>query len=209
MKYRLVLCDVDSTLIRQEVIDELARLQGVGDAVSEITTRAMNGELDFEAALRARVNLLRGADAEIIDEIARRIEYNDGAEELISYCAENKIKIGAVSGGFIQVLDCFGISNRLDFVKANLLGIENGRLTGEVIGEIVDRAGKAAALRTFAASLGMPLEETIAIGDGANDIDMVTCAGLGVAFRGKPALAQIADLKIDRTLVEVIPYLKS
>lgn len=207
MKYRLILSDVDSTLIAAEVIDRLAQVAGVGSEVAAITTRAMNGELDFEAALRQRVSMLAGLPETVFKEVARSIDFSPGAEELIAYCVENEIQFGVVSGGFLQVLGELGLIERSKFTRANTLEITDGILTGRLIGEIVDRKAKAEALRDFAASANVALDQTVAIGDGANDIEMVQLAGLGVSFRGKPALAEVADVRLTSSLAELLPYL--
>lgn len=207
MKYRLILSDVDSTLIAAEVIDRLAQVAGVGSEVAAITTRAMNGELDFEAALRQRVSMLAGLPETVFKEVARSIDFSPGAEELIAYCVENEIQFGVVSGGFLQVLGELGLMERSKFTRANTLEVTDGILTGRLIGEIVDRKAKAEALRDFAASANVALDKTVAIGDGANDIEMVQLAGLGVSFRGKPALAEVADVRLTSSLAELLPYL--
>jgi len=203
----LILSDVDSTLIEQEVIDQLADLAGNGAQAAAITERAMLGELNFENALRERVSLLTGLSESAIAEVAQSLTFTPGATELIEYCSKAGIPFGAVTGGFIQVLDAFGLTLRLAFVRANSLEIVDRHLTGRLLGPIVDRAGKAAALQDFAAANEIPIAETIAIGDGANDLEMVAAAGLGVAFRAKPALRKIADLEINESLAEVIPLL--
>jgi phosphoserine phosphatase len=207
--YQLVICDVDSTLIHQEVIDELAKKADVGAEIATITERAMLGELDFETALFERVSLLQGLDEGVLKEVAREISFNDGAQELIDYCRTKGIKIGAVSGGFIQVLNYFGLANHLDFIQANSLEISAGKLTGKVNGPIIDRARKAKFLSDTAVQYAIPISRTLAIGDGANDVDMVQLAGLGISFRGKPLLRQAADLHIESSLSEVIQYLES
>lgn len=207
MNYRLVLSDVDSTLIDAEVIDLLANLAGVGNAVVSITERAMSGELDFESALRERVALLAGLSSSAFQEVASVVRFAPGAAELMSFCAERDIRFGVVSGGFHQVLSELALDKRAIFIRANTLEIADEKLTGRLTGPIIDRAAKAQALRDFANSEGVDLAHTVAIGDGANDIDMVELAGLGVAFRGKRALAEVADLRLDSSLVELLPYL--
>lgn len=207
MRYRLVLSDVDSTLIEQEVINQLADLVGEGAQVADITERAMRGEMDFESALRQRVALLAGLSEHGLNEVANALTYTSGARELIEHCKSNGIHVGAVSGGFIQVLAGFGLTAQLDFVRANTLEIKDGFLTGALTGEVIDRAAKARALRDFASEKGVPLPATMAIGDGANDLEMVVAAGLGVAFRAKTALREVADLAIEKSLAELIPLL--
>ena len=207
MRYRLIISDVDSTLIENEVIDLLATHTDRSEIVAAITERAMRGEIDFETALRERVRALSGLSAKVIEEVANEIRLSAGAIELKNYCFENQIKFGAISGGFIQVLQELPFFKDLDYIKANVLEIVNGTLTGEVSGAIVDRAEKARQLVAFAKREGIKMEETIAIGDGANDIDMIVQAGLGVAYRGKEILRNRADLTIERSLEELIPYL--
>lgn len=207
MRYRLIISDVDSTLIENEVIDLLATHTDRSEIVAAITERAMRGEIDFETALRERVRALSGLSAEVIEEVANEIRLSAGAIELKNYCFENQIKFGAISGGFIQVLQELPFFKDLDYIKANVLEIVNGTLTGEVSGAIVDRAEKARQLVAFAKREGIKMEETIAIGDGANDIEMIDRAGLGVAYRGKEILRNRADLTIERSLEELIPYL--
>lgn len=207
MKFRLILCDVDSTLIDAEVIDRLALLAGVGEKVSAITERAMAGELDFEQALRERVAMLTGLPESVFKEVASSINFTPGAVELMTYCSEKNIGFGVVSGGFIQVLSELKLADRAKFMRANTLEVAQGFLTGRLIGRIVDRRAKAEALRDFAASEGVDLSQTVAIGDGANDIEMVQLAGLGVSYRGKSALKEVADLNLTSSLAELLPYL--
>lgn len=209
MKYRLILTDVDSTLIQNEVIDLLAGAAGVGGKVAAITERAMAGEIDFVAALRERVQLLAGLPVATIEEVAKSLSFSPGAEELIEFSKSNGILIGAVSGGFVEVLRAFNLTQRLDYLRANSLEVDEGRLTGRIIGEIVDRSAKAKALIEFSQANGVELAETVAIGDGANDLEMIKLAGLGVAFRGKPILSAAADLQIERSLAELLPYLQT
>lgn len=207
MKYRLILSDVDSTLIENEVIDLLAQHTNQPELVATITERAMKGEIDFERALRERVRVLAGLSVEVIKEVAEKIKLSPGAVELRTFALKNGIKFGAVTGGFIQVLQEIPFFSKLDYIKANELEIVDGIITGEVAGNIVDRAEKARQLRAFANSEKIPLSETIAIGDGANDLEMIELAGLGVAFRGKEILRNQADLSIEGRLDELIPYL--
>lgn len=209
MTYRLVLLDLDSTLIQDEVIDLLAQEAGRGNEVKEITDRAMAGEMDFVAALKKRVSYLSGLKVSTFEKLAREIQYSDGALELIEFCKGNGIPIGAVSGGFKQAVDALGLPEKLDFVRANELEEENGIITGRLVGRIIDAAAKAEALLDFAALTGVPLSETIAIGDGANDIEMIRTAGLGIAFKAKPALRDAADKEISHSLTELIPLLRN
>lgn len=189
--------DVDSTLIDQEVIDELARIAGLGDVVSLITARAMAGELDFESALRERVRLLKGQPMSILDEVQQRITLTHGARELLAHLKSQGVKVGVVTGGFEEVILPFAEDLKLDFLRGNKLGVENGSLTGEVVGRVIGRNEKAEALKDFSASHAIPLAETIAVGDGANDIEMIRSAGLGIAFCAKEVLRVQADISIE------------
>jgi phosphoserine phosphatase len=208
LKYRLVLSDVDSTLIDQEVIDLLGRMAGKEREISEITSRAMAGELDFGDALQSRVSLLEGLPASVLKEVTNSITLSPGALELKLFCRKNKIFFGAVSGGFIQILRNMTFFEDLDYLEANSLEVIDNRLTGKVSGPIIDRKAKADHLERFALSLNIRLEETIAIGDGANDLSMIQSAGLGVAFRGKEILRDAATLSIEKSLSELIEFLE-
>ena len=199
--------DVDSTLIDQEVIDELAKIAGLGDQVSEITSRAMAGELDFENALRQRVRLLKGHSKEILTQVRAKITLTHGAEELISTLHSLGVKVGIVSGGFEEVIAPLAGELTLDFFRANRLAIDNGVLTGEVSGRIIGRHEKAEALRDFAKDSGVDISQTVAVGDGANDIEMIKSAGLGIAFCAKAVLRSEASVAIDvRDLRQVLDY---
>ncbi|MEY3684720.1 MAG: phosphoserine phosphatase SerB [Actinomycetota bacterium] len=199
--------DVDSTLIDQEVIDELAKIAGLGDQVSEITSRAMAGELDFENALRQRVRLLKGHSKEILTQVRAKITLTHGAEELISTLHSLGVKVGIVSGGFEEVIAPLADELKLDFFRANRLAIDNGVLTGEVSGRIIGRDEKAEALRDFAKDSGVDISQTVAVGDGANDIEMIKSAGLGIAFCAKAVLRSEASVAIDvRDLRQVLDY---
>ncbi|MEY3344846.1 MAG: phosphoserine phosphatase SerB [Actinomycetota bacterium] len=199
--------DVDSTLIDQEVIDELAKIAGLGDQVSEITSRAMAGELDFENALRQRVRLLKGHSKEILTQVRAKITLTHGAEELISTLHSLGVKVGIVSGGFEEVIAPLAGELKLDFFRANRLAIDNGVLTGEVSGRIIGRHEKAEALRDFAKDSGVDISQTVAVGDGANDIEMIKSAGLGIAFCAKAVLRSKASVAIDvRDLRQVLDY---
>ncbi|MFZ9222134.1 MAG: phosphoserine phosphatase SerB [Candidatus Nanopelagicaceae bacterium] len=207
MRYRLLMLDVDSTLIDQEVIDELAKIAGLGDQVSEITSRAMAGELDFENALRQRVRLLKGHSKEILTQVRAKITLTHGAEELISTLHSLGVKVGIVSGGFEEVIAPLAGELKLDFFRANRLAIDNGVLTGEVSGRIIGRHEKAEALRDFAKDSGVDISQTVAVGDGANDIEMIKSAGLGIAFCAKAVLRSEASVAIDvRDLRQVLDY---
>lgn len=199
--------DVDSTLIDQEVIDELAKIAGLGDQVSEITSRAMAGELDFENALRQRVRFLKGHSKEILTQVRAKITLTHGAEELISTLHSLGVKVGIVSGGFEEVIAPLAGELKLDFFRANRLAIDNGVLTGEVSGRIIGRDEKAEALRDFAKDSGVDISQTVAVGDGANDIEMIKSAGLGIAFCAKAVLRSEASVTIDvRDLRQVLDY---
>ena len=205
---RLVCFDCDSTLIQGEVIEMLAAHAGKENEVAAVTARAMRGELDFEASLRERVAVLEGLDAAIIDEVARDIHLTPGARETIATLNRIGYRTAVVSGGFIQVLEGLAAEMELDYVRANTLEIADGKLTGRVTGTVVDRKAKEEFLREFAADSGVSMQQTVAVGDGANDIAMVTAAGLGVAFDAKPALREAADACITpRRLDAVLPML--
>ncbi len=208
MKYRLALFDVDSTLIEQEVIDLLAQRTPYGDRVSEITRRAMAGEIDFDSALKERVSLLRDLPESIFDDVISEITFSPGALELITFLKKQGVLVGAVSGGFINILEKLFKRISLDYLSANSLEIQNGLLTGRTLGPIINRRAKAEALSRFAEISGVSMRETIAVGDGSNDVDMITLAGLGVSYRGKEVLNKVADLVIaDKGLDSLIAYL--
>ena len=209
MKYRLILFDVDSTLIKQEVIDLLADKSGHGREVQQITARAMKGEIDFAQALSARVSLLEGLPESVFDEVISQISFAEGFDELFSYLRKNGFLVGAVSGGFHNVLDKLFAQLQLDFLKANVLEVVDGKLTGKITAAPVDRMAKARALREFASLHKIELENTVAVGDGANDLDMIEIAGLGVSYMGKEILRQKADLHLEKAGLNVlIQYLK-
>ena len=189
--------DVDSTLIQQEVIELLADYAGVMPEVKTITEQAMSGELDFKQSLERRVGLLEGLSDEIFQWLKPQIELTPGVQELIAAVHGLGGKIGAVSGGFSQVLEPLANEIGLDYWMANSLEVLDGKLTGCLVGPVIDAEAKATALRSWAIDSGIALEMTIAIGDGANDIPMLKCAGYAVAFRPKPILKQYADLVIE------------
>lgn len=208
MKYRLILFDVDSTLIKQEVIDLLADKSGHGIEVQQITARAMKGEIDFAQALLKRVSLLEGLPESVFDEVISQISFAEGFDELFSYLRNNGFLVGAVSGGFHNVLDKLFAQLQLDFLKANVLEVVDGKLTGRITSAPVDRIAKARALREFADLHKIELENTVAVGDGANDLDMIEIAGLGVSYMGKEILRQKADLHLEKAgLNALIQYL--
>lgn len=205
---RLVVLDVDSTFIAAEQIDLLAEHAGVGPAVVDITKRAMAGELDFAAALRARVAALAGLPVTAIDTVRAQIRLSPGAADLIAAVHERQWPVGLVSGGFHEIIDPLASAHRITHVQANRLDVDDdGRLTGRVRGAIVDRAAKETFLRQFAAQENIEMSRTVAIGDGANDLDMITAAGLGVGFRPKAALAAAADVVLTDSLADLLPHL--
>ncbi|MEI6406287.1 MAG: phosphoserine phosphatase SerB [Actinomycetes bacterium] len=204
---RIVLLDMDSTLIQQEVIDLLAEKAGVGDQVKAITESAMKGELDFKQSLTARVALLSGLKSTVLQEVARELLLSAGARTLIRTLHKLGHKVGVVSGGFINVIEPLLKELKIDFYSANELEIVDGTLTGKVVGGIIDRAAKAEALRNFAAAEGVSLSQTIAIGDGANDLDMIELAGLGIAFNAKPAVRMAADSSLTSPYLDSVLYL--
>lgn len=204
---RLIVFDVDSTLIQGEVIEMLAARAGVEGKVARITEAAMRGELDFEESLRERVATLAGLPAEVVDEVAEQIELTPGARTTLRTLRRLGYHCGVVSGGFRQVIEPLAEDLMLDFVAANHLEIVDGVLTGRVTGTMVDRPGKAKALRDFAAQFGVPMEQTVAVGDGANDIDMLTAAGLGVAFNAKPALREVADASLSHPYLDTVLFI--
>ena len=193
-KYQLVLFDVDSTLIEQEVIDLLANETQHGQQVADITRRTMAGELNFDEALRQRAALLRGLPETVFSKVLNEITFSPGALTLIRELQNRKILVGAVSGGFLNVLTTLFSDLGLDFLEANTLEVSNGVLTGEVIGSIVNREMKKQKLIQFAEQFSINIENTVAVGDGANDLEMIRAAGLGVSYRGKPILNEAADV---------------
>ncbi len=204
---RLVAFDMDSTLIDAEVIDELAKAAGVGDQVAEITERAMRGELDFTASFRARVALLKGLDENVLEEIATRLRLNEGAERLVTTLKKMGYKTAILSGGFNYFGQYLQQKLGIDYVFANELEIRDGKVTGDVVGHVVDGQRKAALLREIAAKECISLEQVIAVGDGANDLPMLSIAGLGIAFRAKPIVKQSARQSISTLGLDGILYL--
>jgi phosphoserine phosphatase len=198
---RLVVMDVDSTLIQDEVIELLAEHAGRATEVAAVTESAMRGELDFAQSLHARVATLAGLPVSVLDEVRDAVRLTPGARTLVRTLKRLGFTVGLVSGGFLEVVEPIAHELEIDHVRANRLEVVDGMLTGRVVGEVVDRAGKAAALREFAALEGLPLARTVAIGDGANDLDMLAVAGLGVAFNAKPMVRRQADTSL------TVPYL--
>lgn len=204
---RLVCFDMDSTLIEQEVIDELAIEAGVGTQVAEITEQAMRGELDFKQSFAARVALLKGLDASVLEKIADRLTITEGAARLISTLKALGYHTAILSGGFTYFAEKLQQKLGIDEVHANILDIQDGIVTGKVVGEVVDGQRKAALLRQLAEQQGISLQQAIAVGDGANDLPMLSIAGLGVAFRAKPLVRANADQAISSVGLDGILYL--
>ena len=205
---RLVVLDVDSTFIRQEAIELLAAKADVLDQVSLITESAMRGELDFEQSLRARVGLLKGLPESVISQVQKEITLTDGAEDLVATLHSRGHSVALVSGGFIDIIEPMIRALSIKYYNANKLEIAGGLLTGGLIGPVIDRAAKATALREFAAASGVEIENTVAVGDGANDLDMMAAAGLSIAFNAKPIVVAAADLAITepslRSVIDLI-----
>jgi phosphoserine phosphatase len=204
---RLIVMDVDSTLVQGEVIEMLAAHAGCADEVARVTEQAMRGEVDFEESLRARVALLEGVDASVLDEVYDEIELAPGARTMVRTLKRLGYRFAMVSGGFTQVTDRIAADLGFDFAHANELEIVDGRLTGRIVGDVVDRAGKAEALRRFAAEVGLSEDAVIAIGDGANDLDMLSAAGLGIAYNAKPVVQQAAHTAVNVPYLDAIMYL--
>ncbi len=204
---RLIVFDVDSTLIQGEVIEMLAARVGAEAAVAEVTEAAMRGELDFAESLHRRVATLAGLPASVLDDVAEQIELTPGARTTLRTLRRLGYHCGIVSGGFRQVIEPLAHELQMDFVAANQLEIVDGKLTGRVIGPVIDRPGKAKALRDFAQQAGVPMEQTVAVGDGANDIDMLAAAGLGVAFNAKPALREVADASLSHPYLDTVLFI--
>ena len=194
----LLVMDVDGTLIRQEGIDLLAQEAGVGEKVAEITAQAMKGELDFSASLEARVALLKGLETSIFPKILEQMEVTPGAETLITELHQRGYKVGLVSGGFHEVIDPIARSLGIDLVLANRLESSDGHLTGKVLSEILTPERKKESLMTWAKENHVPRSQTIAMGDGANDLPMIETAGIGIAFMAKPIVAERAPYCIEK-----------
>jgi phosphoserine phosphatase len=204
---KLVVMDVDSTLIQQEVIELLAAKAGVGDKVKEITDAAMRGELDFAGSLKARVALLAGLPASVITEVQSEIALTPGARTLVKTLQKLGHSVAVVSGGFTSVIEPLVKELGIIHYRANSLEIIDGKITGKVLDPIIDRASKAQALKDFARIEGVEIEQTIAIGDGANDLDMISIAGLGIAFNAKPAVKAAADSSVSAPYLDSVLYL--
>jgi phosphoserine phosphatase len=204
---RLVVMDMDSTLIRIEVIDELARAYGVGEQVSRITERAMHGEMDYDESLRQRVGLLKGLDVKVLDDIAANLPLTEGAETLIRVLRRLGYRTAIISGGFSVAAEALKARLGIDYAHSNVLEQEDGKLTGRTLGPIVNARRKAELLESIAQAEGILLDQVIAVGDGANDLLMLERAGLGIAFRAKPKLRQAADTSISAGGLDTILYL--
>ena len=204
---RLIVMDVDSTLIQGEVIEMIAAHAGVEPRVAEITDAAMRGELDFEESLRQRVSLLEGVPAAVLDDIYEAITLAPGARTMVRTLRRLGYRFAIVSGGFTQITSRLADDLGIHYSRANELEVVDGRLTGRIVGPVVDRAGKAAALREFAEQVGVPCEAVIAIGDGANDLDMLNTAGLGIAYNAKPMVRDAADTAVNVPYLDTILYL--
>lgn len=204
----LLVMDVDSTLIREEVIDLLGETAGKGQQVAEITERAMRGELDFAQALAERVGLLAGLPETVLDQVFAQLHPNPGAQELIDELHQRGYKVGLVSGGFHETVDRLASQLGIDYVKANRLEIKEGKLTGRTLGDIVTKEVKVTMLETWAGENGLSLADTIAMGDGANDLPMIKKAGIGIAYNAKPVVRAEAPYQINNPdLYQVIGIL--
>ena len=204
---RLIVMDVDSTLIQGEVIEMLAEHAGYGNEVAEVTEAAMRGDLDFEVSLRERAKMLKGIDVAAFDAVYDAIELAPGARTLVRILRRLGYRFALVSGGFSQITERLAEDLGIHFSRANELEVVDGKLTGNIVGDVVDRAGKARALREFAAELGLTEAATIAIGDGANDLDMLNAAGLGIAYNAKPMVRDAADTSVNVPYLDAIMYL--
>jgi len=204
---RLIVMDVDSTLIQGEVIEMLAAHAGCEAEVAAVPEAAMRGELDFEHSLRSRVELLAGLDASALDAVYDDIVLAPGARTMVRTLRRLGYRFAIVSGGFSQITDRLAADLGIHYARANELEIVDGRLTGRIVGDVVDRAGKATALREFAAEVGVPPAAVIAIGDGANDLDMLAAAGLGIAYNAKPVVQDAADTAVNVPYLDAIMYL--
>ena len=204
----LLVIDVDSTLIREEGIDLLGEKAGVGSEVADITERAMRGELDFRQALFVRVALLKGLPETIFEDVLREMHFTQGARELVETLHARGYKVGLVSGGFHETVDSLAKELGIDYVKANRLEVKDGKLTGRVLGDIVTKETKKNCLEQWAGENGLGLSETVAMGDGANDLPMIQTAGIGIAFCAKPIVKEQAPYQINTAdLTQVLAIL--
>lgn len=204
---KLLIMDVDSTLIQQEVIELLAAYAGKREEVAAVTEAAMRGELDFAQSLHARVAVLAGLPAAVVHSVREEVKLSLGAADLVAAFKAAGHVVAVVSGGFNQILAPIAADLRLDYWQANELEIVDGALTGKVLGAVVDRAAKEKYLREWAAAEGIPLEHTIAVGDGANDLDMLGAAGIGVAFNAKPAVRAVADAAVNMPYLDAVRHI--
>ena len=205
--YRLAVFDMDSTLIDCEVIDELAAQAGVGEAVAEITARAMRGELDFDESYRTRLALLEGLDARAVEDLADRLPVKEGLREMTTTLKARGMTLAIFSGGFMPIAERLQADYGFDEVVANTLEVASGKVTGRVVPPIVNREHKAAALQALATRLGISVDACIAVGDGANDLDMMAMAGLGVAFHAKPAVRAASPIEVTHCGLDGVCYL--
>ncbi|MDR7380894.1 phosphoserine phosphatase SerB [Promicromonospora iranensis] len=204
---RLIVTDVDSTFFRQEVIELIAEHAGTRDEVAAVTERAMRGELDFAASLRERVATLAGVPVAALDKVRAAVELTPGARELVAACQARGWAFGLVSGGFAEIVEPIAQELGIELLRANRLEVADGVLTGRTVGPVIDRAAKATTLREWAAALDIPLEHTVAVGDGANDLGMIEIAGVGVAFNAKPVVREQAPHSIEGRLDGVLDLL--
>jgi phosphoserine phosphatase len=204
---RLVVMDVDSTLLAGEVIDLLAARAGCADQMAKITEATMRGELDFTASVRERVGMLAGLDAGALDDVRGKLRLAPGARTLIRTLHRLGYRCGIVSGGFTQITGPLAAELGIDYMAANTLEISGGKLTGQLAGPVIDRAGKADALRRFAAQAGVPVSQAVAVGDGANDLDMIAAAGLGIAFNARAVVRDAADASVSVPYLDAVLYL--
>lgn len=196
--------DVDSTLITAEVIELIAEHAGTRDEVAAITDRAMRGELDFTASLRERVATLAGVPIAALDEVRSVVRFTPGAPELVTEAQRRGWSVALVSGGFAEIVEPLAADLHITLYRANRLAVTGGTLTGHVDGPVIDRAAKAQALRDFAAGEGIELSDTIAVGDGANDLDMIAAAGIGIAFAAKPVVRAQAPYAVDGPRLDAV-----
>ncbi|MCT9626325.1 phosphoserine phosphatase SerB [Pseudarthrobacter equi] len=204
---KLLIMDVDSTLIQQEVIELLAAYAGKRDEVAAVTAAAMRGELDFAQSLHARVAVLAGLPADVVNSVRHEVKLSEGAAQLVAAFKAAGHPVAVVSGGFNQILEPIAADLGLDYWQANELEIVDGALTGKVLGAVVDRAAKEKYLREWAAAEGIAMEHTIAVGDGANDLDMLGAAGIGVAFNAKPAVRAVADSAVNMPYLDAVRHI--
>ena len=204
---RLIVLDVDSTLIQGEVIEMLAAHAGFEEEVARVTEQAMAGEIDFEGSLRARVRLLAGLDESVLDEVYDQIVVTPGVRTMVRTLRRLGYRFAVVSGGFSQITQRLADDLGIHYSRANELEIIDGKITGQIVGDVVDRAGKATALREFAEKVGVGVESVIAIGDGANDLDMLNAAGLGIAYNARPVVRAAADTSVNVPYLDTIMYL--